>query len=236
MASPTTSRRASGRRCGAVLRAAACCAAFAFSLHEVGFSLPLAGRRSLLGAGLLAGGVLPAHAAEDRYVTLNIDVQDGDGPSTEKVTIRLRPDWAPRGVRRFMKMISLGDLEDAAFYHVDKGAAHFGLPAEPTLPMVPIKDDLVQTSNRRGTVSFKPSSYSGRVNELFINSADNKRLDRAGVAPIGEVVGDGMEVIDRLYSGYGTRPNKFDVKREGNKYLDREFPKLAKIRSVDVDA
>mmetsp|Transcript_73028 Transcript_73028/g.213963 ORF Transcript_73028/g.213963 Transcript_73028/m.213963 type:complete len:245 (+) Transcript_73028:44-778(+) len=234
-----------GRRGIVALRTAACCAVLGLALHcpwgqspssSTGFAVPRFGRRGLLGASLL-GSASPVLAAEDKLVTLDIDVKDGDGSATEQVTLRLRPDWAPRGVRRFMKMISLGDLEDAAFYHVSESdGAHFGLPADPKLPMAPIKDDLARTSNVRGTLSFRPSSYSGRVNEVFINYRTNKALDRAGVTPIGEVVGDGMDVIDRLYSEYGDMPNKVDVAREGNDYLDKEFPKLAKIRSVQVNA
>eukprot|EP00416_Gambierdiscus_australes_P015115 CAMPEP_0171059684 /NCGR_PEP_ID=MMETSP0766_2-20121228/3341_1 /TAXON_ID=439317 /ORGANISM="Gambierdiscus australes, Strain CAWD 149" /LENGTH=233 /DNA_ID=CAMNT_0011515161 /DNA_START=64 /DNA_END=765 /DNA_ORIENTATION=+ len=223
------------RHSRAVLRTLACGAALLFCLRSAvaGFTLPRLGRRGLIGAGLLASAQ-SANAATDNLVTLAVDVEGGDGPATEQVTIRLHKDWAPRGVKRFLELVSIGDLEDAAFYHVTKNGMHFGLPAEPSLPMAAIKDDLVRVSNTRGTISFLPSSYNGRVNELFINRKDNSRLDAAGIAPIGEVLGGGMDVLDRLYSGYGKMPSEEDVRREGNRYLDREFPKLPKIKAISL--
>jgi homoserine O-acetyltransferase len=74
-----------------------------------------------------------------------------------------------------------------------------------------------------------------RTTQLFINLSDNSRLDREGFAPIGRVI-EGMEIVDQLYSGYGEdagggmRGGKQDkLFAEGDRYLDREFPKLDKI-------
>jgi len=41
-----------------------------------------------------------------------------------------------------------------------------------------------------------------RTTQLFINLADNSRLDREGFAPIGRVI-VGMEIVDQLTAGYG---------------------------------
>ncbi|MDQ6809706.1 MAG: peptidylprolyl isomerase [Verrucomicrobiota bacterium] len=41
-----------------------------------------------------------------------------------------------------------------------------------------------------------------RTTQLFINLGDHSKLDAQGFAPIGRVV-EGMEVVDKLYSGYG---------------------------------
>merc|ERR1712080_249547 len=101
------------------------------------------------------------------------------------------------------------------------GAAKFGWPAEPTLPWDPIGDDSVKASNKRGRVSFTGFVGAKRVNELFINYVDNSKLDRKGVAPIGEVLGNGMDVLDRLYDVYGATPSQQLLAKEGNKYLDK---------------
>ena len=58
-------------------------------------------------------------------------------------------------------------------------------------------------SNTRGFVSFtRESSPNSRYTMIFINYKDNSYLDADGFAPFGQVV-SGMDVADRLYSGYG---------------------------------
>jgi cyclophilin family peptidyl-prolyl cis-trans isomerase len=127
-------------------------------------------------------------------------------------------------------LAELDHLTDSAFFDVDKSdVARFG----PTPPLEPIKDEVSKVLNSRGTVSFGKSSQSGRVDELFINYRDNTALDRQGVAPIGEVI-EGMGVLDRLYDGYGDRPDKSQLASSGNAYLDKEFPKSPKIKSVEI--
>lgn len=39
--------------------------------------------------------------------------------------------------------------------------------------------------------------------ELFINLNDNAFLDASGFGAFGKVIGEGMAVVERLYSGYG---------------------------------
>jgi len=201
-------------------------------------------RRSLL-AGLgasLFGGVAadPAKAwsfpgQKDLVATFKVDLGGEQGGGGE-VKVRLHPEWAPRGVKRFKELVRMGEFEDAAVFHVSKGAAHFGLPAEPTLTPDHIKDDLVRTSNRRGTLTFSQDTQNGRVNQLFFNTKDNDGiLDRKGYAPIGEVV-EGMDIVDSFYGGYGTRPSRYDIKQQGNDYLDEQFPKLSKIMAVEIPA
>jgi len=203
-------------------------------------------RRGILGLGALAS-LFPAQAPnarasgdEDRshYVTMDVDVQGGDGTETESVVLKLRPDWAPRGVKRFHTIMDLGDLDGTRIHHVkkEKGMVLFGFPAEATLPLPSIKNDLARASNLRGTVGFKQVgggswSMNHREQELFINTKDNQHLDTFEVAPIGEIV-EGMDVIDRVFGGYNGRPHLQRIKREGSKYLDEEYPQLGKIVSA----
>merc|ERR1719506_3123496 len=165
----------------------------------------------------VAAGSEPVSAANKPIVTLYVDIEGDNGPDTEQVRVQLRPDWAPRGVKRFLEMAELGDLTDTAFFHVDK-------------------DDVARASNKRGRVSFTGFYGAKRVNELFINYKDNSDLDMKGVAPIGEVLDNGMDVLDKLYDGYGAAPSQELVKKDGNEYLDKEFPRLPKIKMVSVSA
>merc|ERR1719433_1087199 len=131
----------------------------------------------------------------------------------------------------------MNEWQDSAVYHVGDGFAHFGLPSQPgTLRPDKIKDDLVRASNKRGTVTFTQTGCDSRIAQIFFNTDDNSHLDSRGFAPIGEVIDGDMDVVDRFYSGYGTRPSVKQIVQEGNKYLDEEFPKLSKVKSVEVVA
>ena len=75
---------------------------------------------------------------------------------------------------------------------------------------------------------------------MFINLKDNsKDLDPQGFAPFAKVV-EGMDVVDKLYSGYGEmRPigRDIDVGRveEGaNAYMVPRFPKLDHIVKTEI--
>jgi homoserine O-acetyltransferase len=64
--------------------------------------------------------------------------------------------------------------------------------------------------------------------------------DPEGFAPIGRVV-EGMEVVDRLHSGYGKKSGggmragqQARLFAEGNAWLDRAFPKLDKLIRATV--
>jgi len=65
-----------------------------------------------------------------------------------------------------------------------------------------LDDDPVRMSNERGRISFAAAGPDTRTTELFINLRENARLDPLGFAPFGEVV-EGMDVVDRLHTGYG---------------------------------
>ncbi len=72
---------------------------------------------------------------------------------------------------------------------------------------------------------------------MFINLADNVRLDKIGFAPLGQVI-SGMEVVDRLYSAYGDGPPRGNgpspqlIETQGNAYLERQFPRLDYIQKA----
>lgn len=55
-------------------------------------------------------------------------------------------------------------------------------------------------------------------------------MDDQGFAPFAEVV-DGIEVLDRINSEYGERPNQSKITNRGQEYLDR-YPNLSYIRSI----
>lgn len=187
--------------------------------------------------GLVAATGSRAVAVDEIIATFKVDLE-GDADTSEELQVRLRPDWAPRGVQRFMDLVEIGDLNEAAVYRVDKdiGVAVFGLPAEPTALTPPsFRDDRVRASNKRGTLSFVHGGPGTRQNEMFFNTNDNSHLDRKNYAPIGEVVEGDMEVVDKFFSGYAKAPDRLEIMKKGNNYLDDKFPKLSKIKSVTID-
>lgn len=161
-------------------------------------------------------------------------------------TVRVRREWAPRGADRLYNLARHGFYDDARFFRVVEGfAAQFGLSGEPALDRLwrehPIPDDPVRLGNERGTVAFASSGEDARTTQLFVNLRDNTRLDAMGFAPVGRVA-EGMEVVDALYAGYGegaprgAGPEQERIVREGNAYLEEEFPKLDYIEATEVRA
>jgi peptidyl-prolyl cis-trans isomerase A (cyclophilin A) len=162
--------------------------------------------------------------------------------------IRARRDWSPLGVDRFHYLAKARFYDGARFFRVIAGfVAQFGLRGEPAVDSVwqdrGIADEPVQASNHRSTVAFARGGPNSRSAQLYVNLADNARLDTVssfGFPPIGEVV-LGMAVVDSLFAGYGgTRqrrlegPSQDSIAALGNAYLTRSYPKLDAIRKARV--
>ena len=157
------------------------------------------------------------------------------------VTLLVHRDWAPLGAERFYRLVQESFFYGARFFRVVKGfVVQFGLPGDPQVGRAwvsrVIPDDPVRHSNRRGTLVFASAGPNSRTTQLFINLADNPRLDtfgRIGFPPIG-VVTDGMAVVDALNGEYGETPSQDAIQRYGNAYLDRLYPRLDYIRTARV--
>lgn len=156
-------------------------------------------------------------------------------------TVEVHRDWAPNGAARFEELVREKYFYDSRFFRVVAGKwAQFGIAGAPETAQKwrprTIPDDVPKQKNRRGFVAFANTGPGTRATEIFINLADNPRNDQeAGFAPFGNVV-NGMEVVDKLYSGYGEtsgggmRAGHQDrMFEEGNAWLDRNFPKLDKL-------
>ena len=104
-----------------------------------------------------------------------------------------------------------------------------------------IPDDPVKESNKRGYVTFAHGGKNTRTTQLFINFGDNgSALDSQGFPPIGRVI-TGMNVVDKLYSGYGelaeqrgNGPSQQHTNMQGNAYLMKSFPKLSYIKKATI--
>ncbi len=158
--------------------------------------------------------------------------------------VEVHRDWAPLGADRFYNLVKNGFFNNARFFRVISGfMVQFGINADPKVSAVwrdaNINDDPVKQSNTRGMITFATRGPNTRTTQMFINYADNNRLDGMGFAPFGQVV-SGMNVVDALYSGYGegaprgAGPEQGRIQSEGNAYLTKEFPKLDYIKSATI--
>ena len=146
--------------------------------------------------------------------------------------------WAPLGADRFYNLVKHGYFTDASFFRVVPGfVVQFGLSANPELNKVwskaAIKDDPVTQSNHLGYLTFATAGANTRTTQLFISLADNTRLDSMGFAPFGQVT-SGMDVVQKIFSGYGEAPDQAAITAEGKPYLDKNFPKLDRIISATI--
>lgn len=152
--------------------------------------------------------------------------------------VEVHRDLAPLGADRFYNLVKNGFFTNAAFFRVLPGfVVQFGLNASPAVNKVwqnaNIKDDPVKESNKRGTIVFATAGPNTRTTQLFINFGNNTPLDAMGFAPFGEVV-DGMDVVDKIYSGYGERPDQGRITSEGDAYLVKNFPMIDKIKMAKI--
>lgn len=177
-----------------------------------------------------------APEAPEAPATYRIHVETTQGPFTLEITRAL----APLGADRLFHLVRAEFFDDSRFSRVVPGfIVQFGIPGDPALSAVwkdrTFPDDPVRSSNVRGTIAFAMTGPHTRTHQLFISLVDNSRLDAQGFAPLGRVV-EGMDVVDRLYSGYGERSGggmragrQQRAFAEGNAYFDAEFPRLDRL-------
>jgi peptidyl-prolyl cis-trans isomerase A (cyclophilin A) len=159
-------------------------------------------------------------------------------------TIKVTRAWAPNGADRFYNLVQHHFFDGAAFFRVIPGfMAQFGLSAYPQVSAAweeaNLKDDRVVQGNHRGFITFAMAGPNTRTTQVFINFGNNERLDKDGFTPFGMVT-EGMEVVDKLYGGYGEGapdghgPDQNLVSKRGHEYLEKSFPKLDVIKTATI--
>jgi peptidyl-prolyl cis-trans isomerase A (cyclophilin A) len=159
--------------------------------------------------------------------------------------IEVQRAWSPNGADRFYNLVKNGFYDNVRFFRVISGfMVQFGINGDPNLSArwreARINDDPVRQSNKRGFVTFATAGPNTRTTQVFINFGDNARLDGMGFSPFGRVV-SGMDVVDKLYAEYGEGapngrgPDQGRIQREGNAYLNKDFPRMDFVRKATIE-
>ena len=156
-------------------------------------------RHFTIAATLAAGGaVTPAFAQANNDNLMVIELKDG------RVTIRLRPDLAPKHVAQIKTLVKQGFYDGIVFHRVLDGfMAQTGDPTgtgtgKSSLPNIPA--EFSSTPFKRGTVGMARSQSPDSANsQFFICFRDSPFLNN-NYTVVGEVV-SGMDVVDKIKKG-----------------------------------
>ncbi len=158
------------------------------------------------------------------------------------IVIEVHRDWSPNGADRFYNLVGNGYYDGVKFFRVVPGfVVQWGIHGDPGIAnkwlQANIPDDAVKESNKRGFITYaKSGAPNSRSVQLFINLADNGRLDGMGFAPFGKVT-EGMDVVDKLYGGYAEGLTKLQgrIAEEGNAFLEKNYPQLDGIKKATIE-
>ncbi|HXT24702.1 MAG TPA: peptidylprolyl isomerase [Candidatus Eisenbacteria bacterium] len=156
-------------------------------------------------------------------------------------TVSVTRAWAPMGADRFYNLVKHHFYDNAAFFRVVPNfVVQFGISPNPAVSAAwkhtEIKDDPVAQTNQRGSLTFATAGPNTRTTQIFINLKDNARLDGMGFSPFAMVDGNGMNVVEMMYEGYGDSagPDQDQLEKQGDPYLKKGWPKLDYIKSATL--
>ncbi|MES2331636.1 MAG: peptidylprolyl isomerase [Bacteroidota bacterium] len=154
--------------------------------------------------------------------------------------------WSPLGVDRLYQLITTGFFNQSLLFRVETNfLTQFGISpnyyANRFWDPKKLKDEPMLQKNTKGMISFAHGGKNNRATQLFINSANNAKLDTAnrggvvGYTPVAKLV-KGMEVIAKFNGQYAKKPAQIQdsLYKYGNYYFEERFPGLDKIISARV--
>jgi peptidyl-prolyl cis-trans isomerase A (cyclophilin A) len=160
--------------------------------------------------------------------------------------IEVHRDWSPLAADRLYQLLLDGYYNNNIIFRMQTGyVTQFGIPAEKELYHFwypkKIADEPVIQKNEKATIGFAREGKNSRATHLYINLADNPKLDtiiRGGVKgypPFARVT-RGMDVVLAFYAGYGKWPAAVQdsLYVHGNRYFEKKFPWLDRIISAEI--
>ncbi|NUP06367.1 MAG: peptidylprolyl isomerase [Polyangiaceae bacterium] len=152
--------------------------------------------------------------------------------------------WAPKAADRFFNLVKIGYYDDTVFFRVINDPqpfiAQWGIHGSPVVnekwKNTEVEADPVVQTNHRGTLTFAMGGSKTFTTQVFVNLADNGRLDKMGFAPLCEVDPGGMRVLDSLFGGHKERASmqQQTIEQQGNGFLKSNFPGLDAVITADV--
>jgi cyclophilin family peptidyl-prolyl cis-trans isomerase len=178
---------------------------------------------------------LPAGVEDTGVFNVRLETTKGD------IVIEVHPAWAPLGAARFRELVESGFYKDCAFFRVVPGfIVQWGMNADPVVHAKwadnNLVDDPVLQSNQKGYVTFANGGANSRSTQVFINYADNSRLEQnyPGFAPLGMVV-EGLDNAFAINDEYLEQPDQGRIRSAGNDYLKSAFPNLDYINRASIE-
>jgi len=162
--------------------------------------------------------------------------------AAEPVVVEVTRSLAPLGADRFHALVQDGFYNDSALFRVVPGfVLQFGISGSEEQNdkwlHSPILDDPVVGSNTRGSISFATAGPDTRTSQVFINYADNSRLDSMGFAPFGKVI-SGLEVAEAAFNptpgdSGGVDQDMYEYFH--NDWIRSEYPGINFVVGASVD-
>lgn len=129
--------------------------------------------------------------------------------------------------------------QNAFFRVVPNFVVQFGISGDPATNKKwtgTIKDDPVIKSNIAGTIVYATAGANTRTTQLFINYANNARLDSMGFAPFGTVI-SGMDTAKKIFNPTPTSSGGVDqgeYTKDGNDWIKKKYPSINFITKATI--
>jgi cyclophilin family peptidyl-prolyl cis-trans isomerase len=161
-------------------------------------------------------------------------------------TIEVYREWSPLGADRLYQLLITGFYNNNCLFRVQKPfVVQFGIGDNKEVnyfwDKLPVKDEPVKAQNLKGTISYARDGANSRTTQLFINLADNYKLDTVnyngvrGFPPVAKIIG-GFEVVEQFFGDYGFEPANYQDSAmvQGNAYWRRKFDGLDYIIKAGI--
>ena len=161
-------------------------------------------------------------------------------------TIEVYREWSPLGADRLYQLLKTGFYNNNCLFRVQKPfVVQFGIGDNKEVnyfwDKLPVKDEPVKAQNLKGTISYARDGANSRTTQLFINLADNYKLDTVnyngvrGFPPVAKIIG-GFEVVEQFFGDYGFEPANYQDSAmvQGNAYWRRKFDGLDYIIKAGI--